>query len=95
MSKKRPVQKPSLKLLVLTWLGALLSVAILLFAARALVASIASFRSCGDNVALVANCGKAALNVGDLVIFCWFVLSAALVASTVTAAQRVTRRWYA
>ena len=86
-------RKVSLKVLLGTWIGALLSIGLVLFAARALASDIGSFRSCNRNadVLHIVNCGKQAPNFGDLAVLAFFVLCCLLALSLCNAAWRMAR----
>ena len=72
--------------------ASILSVGLLLLAGRAVMAMLGSFRSCESNVGLtVRSCGKASLNLGDVVIVALFILCAFLAVSVCTASWRLTR----
>ncbi len=89
-----PAKRPSPVLLVLSWVGSLLSIGLLFVFGNAVISDFASFRSCNSNSAgiSVAACGKQSLNVGDLMLLLLFALAAALVVTLFTAAWRLSRR---
>jgi hypothetical protein len=80
--------------IIFTWLCGFLSVGLLYLAARAVVSNFASLRSCDVNSSglAVSSCGKAALNVTDIMMIGLFMLIAVLVVTLFTAAIRMTRR---
>lgn len=80
--------------LALSWIGSLLSVALLFVTSSALLGTLGSFRSCNSNSAglFIHGCGKDGLTLGDVIIFGLFIACAALTLSTVTAAWRLTRK---
>lgn len=84
----------SLGLIVSTWIGALLSLGLLLFTGNAVKGNFAAMRSCDANNAglTVVSCGKQGLNITDIFVIGLFVLSAILVVSLFTGAWRMTRR---
>ena len=95
MSKKaKIVRQHTPRAIVSIWLGSLLSLGLLYVAAVAMKSDLGSFRSCNSNSSglTVSNCGKASLNLGDVVLIGLFVLSACLVVTLFTAAWRTTRR---
>jgi hypothetical protein len=83
----------SVKYLVFIWACSLLSLLLLYFAGNAVTDSMAAFQSCNSNSTglSVHNCGKQGLNVGDIILFGLFALSAALSVSLFTASWRATR----
>lgn len=85
--------KHSAKYLAFLWICTLLSVGLLLLAGNAVTDTMASFQSCGSNSSglEIHNCGKQALNLGDIMIFGLFALAAALTVSLFTASWRATR----
>lgn len=86
---------PSKKMLLGSWLGALLSVALMYGAALAVFANFGSFRSCSANDGRVlTDCGKHGINFGDLMIILIFVLTSFMAVSLATHAFRVTKRMF-
>jgi hypothetical protein len=79
--------------MVCTWIGALVSILLLLPTGAAIGADVSSFRSCNVNNSglFVDNCGKQSVNLGDLVIFALFVGSLAVVVCLFTHAWRSSR----
>ena len=80
-------------MLIGAWVASLLSVGLLLVAARALVSDVGSFRSCNHNntVLQIVNCGKQSPNIGDLAVLVFFVLCGLLAISLCNFAWRLTR----
>lgn len=76
-----------------TWILGFVSISLLLFIGKILSNDIAGFRSCNhSNGIIVANCGKASLNFGDVVLFMLFAASIALTMSLFTAGWRMLKR---
>lgn len=84
----------SKKFIAFLWFSSLVSILLLYLAGTALTDTMSAFQSCsGNSTGLsISNCGKQGLNVGDIIIFTLFVLSAALTVSLVTASLRATKR---
>ena len=99
MSKKRDnegkfARQYSTKFIIISWICTILSLLLLYAAGNAVTDSVAAFQSCNSNSTglSIHNCGKQALNIGDIIIFGLFTLSAALTVSLFTASWRATRR---
>lgn len=87
--------KPYSKKFILSlWVGSILSIFLLYLAGTALTDTMSAFQSCSSNSTglSISNCGKQGLNVGDIIIFVLFALSATLTVSLVTASLRATKR---
>lgn len=82
----------SKKMMLLSWLGSLASIALLLAAGAAVLSSFSAFRSCDSNSSglSINACGKQSLNIGDFVLVGLFILTAALTVSVCTASWRMT-----
>ena len=98
MSKRRGtegkfVKQHSTRFLIFLWVSSILSLLLLYVAGNAVTDSMAAFQSCSSNSTglEIHNCGKQALNVGDIIIFGLFALAAALTVSLFTASWRATR----
>ena len=83
----------SMKYLVFLWFCSLLSVGLLYLSGNAVTDTMAAFQSCSSNSTglSIHNCGKQGLNIGDIIIFALFTLSAALTVSLFTFSWRATR----
>jgi hypothetical protein len=76
-----------------TWILGFGSLAILYVTGKVLSNDISGFRSCDhSNGIIVANCGKASLNFGDVVLFVLFAACVALSMSLFTAGWRMLKR---
>ena len=89
---KGKFKKRSAKFVAFSWFISFLSLGLLYAAGAAVYSILGSFRSCdtNSNGLSIASCGKHSMNFGDLVIFGLFIASAALAASLVTAAWRIS-----
>ncbi len=87
-------RKYSTRFIIIAWVCSFLSLILLYLAGNAVTDSIAAFQSCNSNSTglSIHNCGKQALNLGDIILFGLFTLSAALTVSLFTASWRATRR---
>jgi hypothetical protein len=79
--------------LVFIWFSSFVSVGLLLLAGNAVRSDVGQFRSCNSNSSglVIHACGKTSLNIGDLILFCLFILCAALVVSLFTHSWRLTK----
>ena len=86
--KRRPL------VLVISWIAAFASLALVYAAARAMVSDVQSFRSCSvnDSGLSIVSCGKDAITFGDVLLGALLLLSILLSASLFTAAWRASRR---
>ena len=92
MSRGQNPQGRSPAFLISSWVCTALSIGLLIFAGRAVLSDLGSFRSCGGNSVLAVHaCGKQSPNVGDLILFALFILSACLVVSLFTGSWRATK----
>jgi len=84
----------SKKFILFLWFSSFLSILLLYFAGTALTDTMSAFQSCNTNSTglSISNCGKQGLNLGDIIIFVLFGLSATLTVSVVTASLRATKR---
>lgn len=80
--------------IILSWLGALASLALVWPAVLMAAADLSGLRSCSvNNSGLTINsCGKQSLNIGDFIILILFISVAVLAVSAVTHAVRMSRR---
>ncbi len=87
-NKRKPV------VIVLAWLAAIASLALVYAAANAMVSDILSFRSCNANSSglTIVNCGKSAITMGDVLLALLLLLALALSVSLFTGAWRASRR---
>jgi hypothetical protein len=87
-------KRQSPKRLFMTWAGALLSVGLLYFMGKIVVANFTSFRSCEANQSglTIVACGRGSFSITDVALIGLFILSAALAVSSMTAALRTIRR---
>jgi hypothetical protein len=85
--------KRSIWLIVVSWVGDLLSVGLLVVLGRVVVADFGGFRSCNNNSSglSISTCGKQSLNPGDWLLLLLFCLTACLVVSLFTYAWRLSR----
>lgn len=90
----KPARQHSTGFIVTTWVGAVLSLGLLLLVAMAVRSDLGALKPCSANNSglSVTNCGKTGLNTGDLLLLALFVLSACLVVTLFTAAWQMTRR---
>lgn len=79
--------------IIMTWVSAVLSVGLMLLVGNGFKADIAGFRPCSVNNSglTLSTCGRQGINIGDLVFFGLFVLSACLVVTLFTAGWRMSR----
>lgn len=76
-----------------TWVASFASVVLLYFAWRVLSADVTSFRSCNhSNGLMIANCGKASVNIGDIIMVGLFIACSLLTITLFTAGWRMLRR---
>ncbi len=81
-------------MVVVIWLGSVVSLGLLVFMALAVKADFASFKSCNVNSSglAISSCGKQSLNPGDMLLIALLVLSAVMVVTLLTAAWRTVPR---
>lgn len=94
MSKrtKNSKSRAKLSMLLALWGAGLLSTGLLWFLGATVSSVLAGFRSCGVNSGIyLANCGKASLSSGDLLLFGLFAMTGCMVVSFYTNAWRMTR----
>ena len=91
--KAKPALQHRPLFIVGTWLASFASLGLLYGALRILSSDLGAFRSCNHNTGLTAmSCGKASVNIGDIVLVGLFIASALLTLSLFTAGWRMLKR---
>lgn len=87
-------RRRSVGVIIWSWLGALLSVLLLLPVGGMVVADVTSYRPCSINTTglSISECGRRSVGIADLVLLALFVGSVLLAVSAVTYAFRITRK---
>lgn len=87
-------KKRSPFLIIVTWAGAIISLALVYVATRATINDILSFRSCSVNSSglTIVNCGKQSITFSDVLLAALLFLAILLSLSLFTGAWRASRR---
>ncbi|MDL2342039.1 MAG: hypothetical protein QFB87_03105 [Patescibacteria group bacterium] len=87
-------QRRPISTIVWSWVGALVSLLLLIPAGGMVVADISAYRSCSINTSglTVSACGKHSVDVSDLIIIGLFIGTVLLVICAVTHALRMSRK---
>lgn len=87
-------QRRPISVIIWSWIGALLSIGLLVPAAAMVLADASAYRPCSINTSglSVSDCGKRGVQISDLIVLVLFVAAVLLVICAVTHAIRMTRK---